>query len=529
MKKYYHLTLALFSFSFLQAQSDNCTGVVPSLTVGTSCNPTNYNVSNTFVDNFSTEPTCGWDDVDGFYQFTATSTYTSVTVTDNTPAGPNPGVMVLSGTCGGTFTEVGCSENGNGVTETVNFGSTIGTVYYVVIFATNNAGTGPPTSNTLGTVCVTESTYTGPVSASDCADYVNICSNSGFQIDANGYGSINEIPALGSIGNPDLDCFWNPCTAGGNMGCLRAGENNSTWMVINVYTAGTLEFTFGGGGAQTGFYDWIMYPYTGASTCAQIAANNVAPVRCNWNGINSGGTGLASTIPSGGDASNYEPPLNVLANTQYIICFSNYSSSVTTVPLAFGGTATIGCSPLGDNINQFDVTQHCGNKERTISWTSPLFNQSSFEIQRSEDGKYWEILSTITQKDAVKTLDNNQFSFRDYIINQQITYYRIKEIAPDGKTSYSELKSVICKDEINLMSLAPNPSNELTNLTYYSNKEGKLSIIDNSGRIVDEYVLENTHSKIVTKPIQVSTIEKGVYQFYIFNGETTEIIPFIKN
>lgn len=125
-------------------QSDDCTGTVPTLTVGAACTPTNYSIPTSYFDNFSTEPSCGWDDVDGFFQFTATSTYTTVTVTDATTNGPNPGLMIVSGTCGGTFTPHGCSQTGNGVDESVSFATVVGQTYFAVIFATNATNTGPP-------------------------------------------------------------------------------------------------------------------------------------------------------------------------------------------------------------------------------------------------------------------------------------------------------------------------------------------------------------------------------------------------
>lgn len=180
----------------------------------------------------------------------------------------------------------------------------------------------------------------GPITAGDCNQAVNICTNLGFSIDPNGFGAVDEIPPAGTLpSNPNV----NPASA--NMGCLLAGETNSTWMIVNIGNSGTLEFTFGGGGAQAGYYDWAMWPYF-AGACASIPTGGIAPVRCNWNGVNFGGTGLAVTVPPGGDPSNYEPALNVTCGQQFLICFSNYSSVSTTVPVQFGGTATVSCSTV---------------------------------------------------------------------------------------------------------------------------------------------------------------------------------------
>ncbi|MBI2968660.1 MAG: PKD domain-containing protein [Bacteroidetes bacterium] len=182
-----------------------------------------------------------------------------------------------------------------------------------------------------------------PITASDCSQAVNVCTDLNFTIDPNGFGTIDEIPAPGSYSNPNV----NPTS--GNSGCLLSGEKNSTWMLVYISGTGNLEFTFGGNGTQSGYYDWIMYQWT-PTICSDIPNNIAPPVRCNWNCTSSGGTGLASTIPAGGSACNYESPLPVTCGQQYVIVFSNWSSVTTTVPLQFGGTATVSCTPSTLNV-----------------------------------------------------------------------------------------------------------------------------------------------------------------------------------
>jgi len=175
----------------------------------------------------------------------------------------------------------------------------------------------------------------GPVIASDCSGAVNICTNASFQVDPSGFGTVDELN--GSTSNPST----NPGSS--NSGCLLSGELNSTWMVVNIASTGTLEFSVGADNG-TGCLDWIMFPYNGSTTCTQIVNNSISPVRCNWNGACEGFTGLATPLPTGGDASNFEPELNVTCGQKYLICLSNYSSQSTSLPLNFFGTATISCS-----------------------------------------------------------------------------------------------------------------------------------------------------------------------------------------
>ena len=112
-------------------------------------------------------------------------------------------------------------------------------------------------------------------------------------------------------------------------------------MIVNVASTGTMQFSFGADGGLD-CYDWIMWQYT-PTTCTNIINNTLPPVACNWNGGCESFTGMASPLPAGGDPTNFEAPLNVACGEQYLICFSNFSSALTSVPLNFFGSATVAC------------------------------------------------------------------------------------------------------------------------------------------------------------------------------------------
>jgi gliding motility-associated-like protein len=175
----------------------------------------------------------------------------------------------------------------------------------------------------------------------DCDNSVDACTNPSFNVTPSGFGNVEEFDAMNfGISNPQV----NPNTTPGNMGCLMSGELNSTWLLITVTGPGTLEFSMGTAGTFNCF-DWIMWPYDPAATCNDIANNIQAPVACNWNGACTGITGMANAgnLPAGGDQTDFENGLNVNAGDQFMICFSNFSSASTGVPLDFFGTAQVTC------------------------------------------------------------------------------------------------------------------------------------------------------------------------------------------
>ena len=361
-------------------------------------------------------------------------------------------IWVFSGACPAAGGLCQGSVSGVGTNQSLSVTMTAGVTYWI-LFDTWPA----PASPCPGTFSITTSAVPPPVVASDCNQAVNVCTNINFQIDPNGFGTTNEIPPLGSYGNPDYGIFsfvppyYNPWGTL-NEGCLRNGELNSTWMVVNVLTGGSLTFTFGGLGTQSGFYDWIMYPYN-ASACAQVAANALAPVRCNWNGVSFGGTGLAAGLPAGGDASNFEPPLNVGAYTQWLICFSNWSSVTTAVPLQFGGTAVVSCSPLPVELISFEATAL--GRSVALEWvTASELNGSHFEVERSGDAETWEKLEVVEAHGNAHV--QTSYATTDHSPLTGYSYYRLRIVDLDASFTFSPVVAVRLINDA--LICHPNPS-----------------------------------------------------------------------
>ncbi len=337
----------------------------------------------------------------------------------------------------------------------------------------------------------------GPITASDCPDAVNICTNYSWAIDPNGIGALNEIPPLGSLGNPDL--LWGdavPSAWGSdNYGCLRNNELNSTWMIINISGGGSLEFTFGGLGTQGGFYDWIMYPYN-ATTCAGVMANTVPPIRCNWNLTTSGGTGLAATTPPGGDPGNYEPPLNVLAGEQYLICFSNWSSVTTVVPLEFGGTATVSCEPVVLPVELTAFAAQARLRDVRLSWTTASeCNSSHFEVQRSTDLWTWSVIGSVEA--AGNCIGTRHYAHVDPAPVPGESFYRLRVVDNDGSAATSAIAGVRWMPPGALVH--PNPSTG----SFWVESTEEVSVIDATGRamtVVREAVTEKAQCLRIGAP-----------------------------
>ncbi|ASS48298.1 MAG: hypothetical protein A3D31_19290 [Candidatus Fluviicola riflensis] len=499
--------LSLFTVAVtnsLLAQSPSCDDVAGAqLAVGTSCTPVTFD-SNGNTDYWNSAGTWGFcnelDQDDYWMWFDATGTTTTITYT---PSNGDPILTIFDGPCSPTMnSNIACSDNIGTVPETITMTTVPGTRYRIRIqnYSSN------ATMN--GTICAVSGGGGGSASASDCGVAVDVCTDLSFSIDPNGFGAIDEIPTPGSFGNPTT----NPASS--NMGCLQIGEYNSTWMVINVSTSGNLEFVFGGLGAQAGFYDWIMYPYSGVATCAAIQGNTLAPVRCNWNWADNGGTGVSDVIPAGGDPGNFEPPLAVTAGEQYIICFSNYSDLATTVPLQFltdAGNAGVSCTPLGFSMEGLSV--ECMEDHRVIQWSSPVQNVSSqFIVEKSRAGSEWETIG-FTYNGEISE-DRIHFSIVDPANPDVLDYYRVKQVLNDGNILISSTISADCDSEQELFSVYPNPSTGLMSLKYKSATDAVLEFYDVLGNRIYTQSLDAS-VKLKTVQIRAEQVPAGVYNYRV--------------
>ncbi|MCW5898974.1 MAG: hypothetical protein KIT10_06865 [Flavobacteriales bacterium] len=271
----------------------------------------------------------------------------------------------------------------------------------------------------------------------DCPSVVCVCDPFTFPITPSSYGTWDEIPNAGSQPSNPYYSFMNPPPWGGtDYGCLLAGELNSSWMMFTIETGGNLGFAFGAGGEQIGFYDWSMWAYTGPGTCAAISSGSLAPVRCDWNAAPWGGTGLANTLPPGGDPGNYGPMLPVNAGDQFIICFSNWSYVTTNVTLDFFGTATIQCGMiLPIELLSFDAWRE--NDLVHTHWaTASERDNDHFEVERSVDLIDWHTIGSLAGAGTSQAM--HEYDLFDEAPLPGWNYFRLKQVDLDGSASWSE-------------------------------------------------------------------------------------------
>ena len=411
--------------------------------------------ASSFISTLCATATPGLEQV---YSYTATATGNySFNVTSVTGGGYVIGWKLASGGCSGTGWNCGGIATVPGSVGSIAL--TAGTTYFFVMDATSTAASGI----TFSLTCPAG----GPTVAGDCVVAASVCSNASFAIDPNGYGAIDEICIAGTCAaNPDINV--NGST---NPGCLLSEELNSTWMVVNVLTGGSLTFELGTPNSGTfNCLDWAMWDYS-PTTCAAIQAGTQAPIRCNYNGSCEQFTGLASTLPAGATSmTNWEAPVAAGTYTQYLICLSNFSSATTTIPLSFGGTAVVSCSPLG--AETMNLTGKNESGFNSLQWTSSgEFNVDKYLIERSENGNEFTAIGEMDAQGL--SIDALTYQFEDLQPISGSAYYRVRLVRNNGTnaTSNTLLIEQQFMNDLELVKAFPNPAENNLNVVLSSKSE----------------------------------------------------------
>lgn len=151
-----------------------------------------------------------------------------------------------------------------------------------------------------------------------------------------------------------------------------------------------------------------------------------------------------------------------------------------------------------------------------LKWeTQSELNNKSFTVEKSNDQKNWKEVAVVNSKGA----GNHSYSVTDNDPAAGVNYYRLKSLGLDGKTIYSEIKSLIFDSKL-ITLISPNPARSFVNIQFAkeSTELVNVEIYDLNGKLVHR---ENTNSKNLK--LNISNFAKGTYVLKIRQGIAVEI------
>ena len=294
-----------------------------------------------------------------WYSFVAPST--QVKIRTGLISLTNTQIALYSGTCN-SLTAVSCNDNqptcGSNVynnSEIIATGLTSGATYFIRVDGT---------ASLVGTfsIMVVDNTVSTAFPYSfgqDCPTPIPACSN-----------SLN-------VGNPGYQGIGNYCDFGSSINCLTSGERGIVWYEITIQD-GTFDLGFiiepndltvtwdswtSSWDCEETDYDfaiWKMKNADGstATTCADFADGNPAPVQCNYSYLGVTGLYTGGLTPSGYDCDYdgaFETPINVATNEVFLLGISNYSNSTSGFSITYSNGAG-GTSPISTSASPSSLT-----------------------------------------------------------------------------------------------------------------------------------------------------------------------------
>ncbi|MDU0371445.1 choice-of-anchor D domain-containing protein [Hymenobacter endophyticus] len=140
-----------------------------------------------------------------------------------------------------------------------------------------------------------------------------------------------------------------------------------------------------------------------------------------------------------------------------------------------------------------------------LSWsTASELNNVGFEVQRSTDGKEFQVVAHV--KGRGTTTQSQHYTFLDSNASGEQLYYRLRQLDADGKSAYSAVRVINRRVAI---SLYPNPVHTELMLQAPAATRGTYQVVNTLGRVMLHGVVQGA------TPIQVSNLPAGIYQIVI--------------
>lgn len=455
----------------------------PGLNVGTIGCPASPSTSNT-TSGASTD--CGVSSAgDHIYQFTlATNADVTVDLCGSSYDTQLHLFDLSNGNCNAGA--IASNDDNCGLQSSITMSCLSAGTYVIVV-------EGWSTSTGAYTLTVSTSNCGCTIPPTDCGGGTTVCNDQAFSGNSSGSGATQELTAS-------------------NQGCLSV-EHQSSWYFFEATSAGTLEFTIS---PQNGTddYDFAVWgPYASGSTPGSICPPNQAPLRCSY-AAGGGSTGLSNgagdnTEGAGGDRWVEDVPVS--AGDVFVLLIDNWSTSSQPFNLNWNLSTPgmLDCTPLPIELISF--TGEGFSSYNHLKWTTAQeINNDYFVIMRSSDGITYEEIGFVDGAGNSSQINNYEFIDNDF--ENEVSYYRLKQVDYDGKSSYSNTISIHSTSS-NIVSFFPNPATNVLNINIDNKINETLTIkyvnVLGSNTIIEKInVLQGMHTYTSNK---FNELINGIY------------------
>jgi hypothetical protein len=178
-------------------------------------------------------------------------------------------------------------------------------------------------------------------------------------------------------------------------------------------------------------------------------------------------------------------------------------------------------SPLPVSLLNF--SGDCKDKNAYLTWTTASeTNNDYFSVEKSLDMIQWNLLGTV---DGAGSANNqNIYNYTDFDIENNPTYYRLKQTDFNGNSEIFDPISVSCRNSYVEFKVFPNPASNTVYCTIVSETAEKIGIeiINTQGSVINhtETSINEGDNKIA---IDLTGFESGLY-YVLYKNQAGEIL-----
>lgn len=181
-------------------------------------------------------------------------------------------------------------------------------------------------------------------------------------------------------------------------------------------------------------------------------------------------------------------------------------------------SATSASVPLPIRYIDFAVASGPGCTSR-LSWNAYKATAANFTVERSQDGKRFEALSSEVFQ------DDHYFTATDPAPLKDRSFYRLALLEPGEKVMYSGIVSISNPCLSPQTFIYPNPAGKEISIRFAAVPENLvyMDLLDISGKVV-----LSSHTSAQTSTLDLQPMAAGTYWLKIRNGTNTEHIKLVK-
>lgn len=276
---------------------------------------------------------------------------------------------------------------------------------------------------------------------------------------------------------------------------------------------------------------WIKFQPTSTNVCIAISGlvNDLQSIIVNdpnadgdnnpctgsgsgtyWNTVNCPRTGDNIYAAVTGTTRNQNHCFTaVVGQTYYLVVDGNGGAESP-----FYITGISGITPLPITLVAFNAEMQ--DRAVEVFWeTASQINNDYFLIERSQNGVDWDLLDKVDGAgNSTELLSYRTYDYNPY---KGIGYYRLKQVDYDGKSSYSEIRSVYNTEELMIL---PNPSTGIFGIGGMPNHQvNTVTVLDITGKVLEQHTTEEESYQL-----DLTQRTAGVYLVIINGTESVKVI-----